>query len=83
MTAGLHGRVGALVASGGETARKVLDRWGVHSLQLHGELEKGVPISSAVVDASRPLTVITKAGDFGQPYTLLHCREWLTQTRVE
>jgi uncharacterized protein YgbK (DUF1537 family) len=83
MTAGLHGRVGALVASGGETARKVLDRWGVHSMQLHGELEKGVPISSAVVDTSRALTVITKAGDFGQPYTLLHCREWLTQTRVE
>jgi uncharacterized protein YgbK (DUF1537 family) len=83
MTADLHGRVGALVASGGETARKVLDRWGVHSMQLHGELEKGVPISSAMVDASKPLTVITKAGDFGQPYTLLHCREWLAQTRAE
>jgi uncharacterized protein YgbK (DUF1537 family) len=81
MTAALHDRVGALVASGGETARKVLDRWGVHTLHLHGELERGVPVSSTVIDGERPLTVITKAGDFGQPYTLLHCREWLKQKR--
>ena len=81
MTAALHGRVGALVASGGETARKVLDRWGVATLHLHGELERGVPISSTVIDGTRPLTVITKAGDFGQQYTLLHCREWLKQKR--
>jgi 4-hydroxythreonine-4-phosphate dehydrogenase len=78
----LRGRVGAIVASGGETARKVLDGWGVQTMNLHGELEKGVPISTAAVNGSRPLTVITKAGDFGQPYTLLHCREWLTQTRI-
>ena len=82
MTSTLRGRVGAIVASGGETARKVLDGWGVQTMDLHGELEKGVPISTAVVNGSRSLTVITKAGDFGQPYTLLHCREWLTQTRV-
>jgi uncharacterized protein YgbK (DUF1537 family) len=81
MTAALHGRVGALVASGGETARKVLDRWGVSTLQLHGELERGVPVSSTLIDGTLPLTVITKAGDFGQPYTLLHCREWLKPKR--
>ncbi len=82
MTAGLSGKVGALVASGGETARKVLDGWGVQEMKLHGELEKGVPISTAKINGSRPLTIITKAGDFGQPYTLLHCRAWLTQTRI-
>ncbi len=81
MTAALYGRVGALVASGGETARNVLDRWGVPTLWLHGELERGVPISSSATNGMRPLTVITKAGDFGQPYTLLHCREWLKQKR--
>jgi 4-hydroxythreonine-4-phosphate dehydrogenase len=81
MTATLHGQVGALVASGGETARKVLDRWAVSTLLLHGELERGVPVSSTTVDRNRPLTVITKAGDFGQPYTLVHCREWLKQKR--
>jgi D-threonate/D-erythronate kinase len=81
MTAALYGRVGALVASGGETARNVLDRWGVPTLWLHGELERGVPVSSTATNGMRPLTVITKAGDFGQPYTLLHCREWLKQKR--
>lgn len=82
ITAGLRGKVGALVASGGETARKVLDGWGVLEMKLHGELEKGVPISTTKINGSRPLTIITKAGDFGQPYTLLHCRAWLTQTRI-
>jgi uncharacterized protein YgbK (DUF1537 family) len=82
MTAALHGQVGALVASGGETARKVLDRWAVSTLLLHGELERGVPVSSTIVDRNRPLTVITKAGDFGQPYTLVHCREWLKRERT-
>lgn len=82
MTAGLSGKVGALVASGGETARKVLDGWGVQEMKLYGELEKGVPISTARSNGSHPLTIITKAGDFGQPYTLLHCRAWLTQTRI-
>lgn len=81
MTAALYGKVGALVASGGETARNVLDRWGVSTLWLHGELERGVPVSSTAINGMRPLTVITKAGDFGQPYTLLHCREWLKQKR--
>ncbi len=82
MTLAVRDGVGSLVASGGETARKVLDRWGVQTMSLHSELETGVPISTTVVNESRPLTVITKAGDFGQPNTLLHCRDWLTQTRV-
>jgi D-threonate/D-erythronate kinase len=82
MAATLRGKVGALVASGGETARNVLDRWGVVTMQLHGELETGVPISSTVVDQNRPLTIITKAGDFGQPNTLLHCHQWLSKKRT-
>lgn len=82
MTANLRDKVGALVASSGETARKVLDGWGVQEMKLHGELEKGIPVSTATVNGSRPLTVITNAGAFGQPHTLLHCRAWLTQTRI-
>lgn len=73
MTAGLGEKVGTLVASGGETARKVLDRWGVRALMLQGELEAGVPISSANRIGSPALTVITKAGDFGQEDALLRC----------
>ena len=78
----LRAKVGALVVTGGETARKVMDRWGVLDMQLHGQLESGVAISSTIVDGIRPLTIITKAGDFGQRDTLLHCREWLSKRGV-
>jgi uncharacterized protein YgbK (DUF1537 family) len=79
MAAARHGQVGALVASGGETARKVLDQWGVSTMQLHGELEQGVPVSSTILEGGRQLIVATKAGDFGQMDTLLHCQEWLSK----
>ena len=78
----LRGRVGALVLCGGETARSVLDRWGVTGLQLYGELERGVSISRTVSDEMRPVRVITKAGDFGQTSTFRHCREWLSKREV-
>ncbi len=79
MVAAVHNQVGALVVSGGETARSVLDRLGVVTLQLYGELESGVVISSAILDRLRPFTVITKAGDFGRKDTLLNCWDWLQQ----
>jgi D-threonate/D-erythronate kinase len=75
MTASVSGKIGALVASGGETARMVLDRWGITQLRLIGEVEKGVPVSIAE-NWTRPLPVITKAGDFGTPETLLDCRRF-------
>jgi uncharacterized protein YgbK (DUF1537 family) len=80
MTASVSGKVGGLVAAGGETARVVLQSWGVMGLRLIGELEKGVPVSTTE-DWMRQLPVITKAGDFGRPETLLHCAEFLRQTK--
>jgi uncharacterized protein YgbK (DUF1537 family) len=68
--------VGALVATGGETARSVLQAWGVSGLRLVGELETGVPFS-VTANWSRHLPVLTKAGDFGNPQTLLHCQRFL------
>lgn len=65
-------RIGALVATGGETARAVLQAFGATGLRLVGELEAGVPAS--VTDDWRGLPVITKAGAFGRPDTLLRCR---------
>jgi 4-hydroxythreonine-4-phosphate dehydrogenase len=67
----LH-RAGAVVATGGETARAVLSAFGTRGLRLVGELEAGVPISPVV--GGRGLPVITKAGAFGHPDTLLRCR---------
>jgi D-threonate/D-erythronate kinase len=75
MTAPLRDQIGALVASGGETARMVLESWGVTTLRLVRELETGLPISVVETSNIPPFTIITKAGDFGGPETLLHCRE--------
>ena len=83
MTAVVHARVGALVVSGGETARSVLDRWGITVLELHGELEKGVAVSTTVIAKTLPLTVVTKDGDLGKPHTLLRCRERLTNASAK
>ena len=68
--------VGALVASGGETARAVLDAWGIKSLRMVVEVEPGLPFS-VTEGWNRSLPVLTKAGAFGSPQTLLHCRQFL------
>lgn len=70
------GAVGALVATGGETARAVLRGWGIAGLLIGGEVEPGLPYSVAA-GWRRPLPVLTKAGGFGRPETLLHCRQFL------
>jgi uncharacterized protein YgbK (DUF1537 family) len=66
------GRIGALVSTGGETARAVLHAFGAVGLRLVDEVEPGVPLS--ITEGWRALPVVTKAGAFGTPETLLHCR---------
>lgn len=80
LVAPLAGMLGALVATGGETARALLCAMHYHGLRLAGEIEPGVPLSVAV--GPRPLPVITKAGAFGNRDTLLHCHATLLQARA-
>jgi 4-hydroxythreonine-4-phosphate dehydrogenase len=68
--------VGSLVASGGETARAILERCGVASLRLIGELEPGLPFAVAE-DRETALPVVTKAGAFGTSQTLVRCLRYL------
>jgi uncharacterized protein YgbK (DUF1537 family) len=68
--------VGSLVASGGETARAILDRWGITSLRMLGELEPGLPFAIAE-GHKRALPVVTKAGAFGNSQTLVRCLQHL------
>jgi 4-hydroxythreonine-4-phosphate dehydrogenase len=68
--------LGGLVATGGETARAILDQLGIRRLRVLGEVEPGVPF--CVADGwTRQLPVLTKAGAFGSPDTLVLCREFL------
>ena len=70
--------IGALVVTGGETARSILDAWGVRALRLLQEVEPGVPFC-VTENWRRQLPVITKAGSFGSPQTLLHCRDFINE----
>jgi 4-hydroxythreonine-4-phosphate dehydrogenase len=58
-----------VIATGGETARAVLLAAGVVALRLAGEVEPGIPLSNT----EGGLRIITKAGAFGNPETLLEC----------
>jgi 4-hydroxythreonine-4-phosphate dehydrogenase len=66
----------ALVATGGETARTVLQAWGVSHLRLLGEVAPGLPYC-ATEHRHRDILVLTKAGSFGAREALLDCREFI------
>jgi uncharacterized protein YgbK (DUF1537 family) len=66
------GRFGALIATGGETARAVLSAAGAGALAIRRELEPGV-----VLSACGTLPVVTKAGAFGRPESLVDAVEAL------
>jgi len=61
---------GSLIATGGETARAILVAAGITHMTLRGELTTGVVLSEARLH-ERTLNVVTKAGGFGEPDTLL------------
>jgi len=66
------GRFGALVATGGETARALLAQAGVRCLDIRRELEPGIVLSQSGV-----LPVVTKAGAFGEADSLARAVEVL------
>jgi uncharacterized protein YgbK (DUF1537 family) len=66
-----------VIATGGETARALLRTLEVSALQLATEVEPGVPLSVVGSGPAAGLRVITKAGAFGAPVTLLRCRDHL------
>lgn len=72
--------VGALVATGGETAHAILDGWGATTLIMLGEIEPGLPYSFARLNG-HSLPILTKAGAFGNDETLISCRDFLTNLR--
>ena len=80
LLAPLLNRVGALVVTGGETCRALLEFIGAEKLQLLDELEPGV--SFAFVPAPRPLFVVVKAGGFGHADTLRNAYRFLKKMRI-
>ncbi|WP_059411941.1 four-carbon acid sugar kinase family protein [Cupriavidus basilensis] len=60
--------VGSLIATGGETARAMLEAAGIRALALVREIEPGVPLSKTLGGPAR--RVVTKAGAFGSEAAL-------------
>ncbi|CAB4888216.1 unannotated protein [freshwater metagenome] len=58
-----------LVLTGGATARAVLDMLQVRTLVVHGEVEPGIPWATGS-GRSGDITVVTKAGGFGDAFSL-------------
>lgn len=60
-------QVGALVLSGGATARRILAGLGARAIEVCGEAIPGAPWGTIVAGAADGLTVVTKSGGFGDP----------------
>ena len=65
----------ALVLTGGDTAVGVARRLGAGGIRLEGEIESGVPVGTLI--GPRPYRVVTKAGGFGEPGTLVNVTDEL------
>src|SRR5215211_5650892 len=76
-----RGLVEGLVLTGGATAVEVARRLGASGIRLEGEVETGVPRGTLI--GPRPYPVVTKAGDFGGPDTLVGAVEALTHSAEE
>ena len=59
----------ALVLTGGDTAVGVARRLGAVGVRLEGEVEPGIPVGTLI--GPKPYRVVTKAGAFGEPGTLV------------
>ena len=71
-------RVAGLVVAGGDTAFDVLRSLGASSIDVLGEVETGVPFGLLNEGIARGVTLVTKAGGFGDPHTLARALEFVT-----
>ncbi len=71
--------LGALFATGGETALALLDAMGVTGIRMIDEIEPGVPLG--LTRGALAIPVVTKAGAFGDAGTLARCLSHLRRWR--
>jgi len=73
--------IGALAATGGETAAALLSRFGVNGIRLADEIEPGVSLGLTLGKLTVP--VATKAGAFGDKLSLIRMSERLRAARIK
>lgn len=73
--------LGALVLIGGDTALAVCEQSAARAIEITGELQPGVPIGRLSGGRFDGVTVVTKAGGFGDPTSLLDVVKQLAASR--
>ena len=72
------GQPAGLFLTGGDTAVAVLDALGADAVALSGEaVAAGVPVGAVAGGAADGTVLITKAGAFGGPETVVNCLDYL------
>ena len=71
-----EGSFDALVLTGGDTAVHVACSLGARGILLEEEIEMGVPVGTLL--GPNPYRIVTKAGGFGSPRTLINALRTLT-----
>ena len=70
----------ALIATGGDTMKAILDRLSIQTFEILQEFEPGFPLGRAQLDDGRSLLVAMKAGGFGDDDTLMRAVWQLRQS---
>ena len=68
---------GTLILTGGETAQAVCHALQATGVQIIGEPESGIPYGRLIGGTAPGLSVVTKAGGFGQPDSLINLIDFL------
>jgi uncharacterized protein YgbK (DUF1537 family) len=74
-------QIGAIAATGGETAAALLARFGIDGIRLIDEIEPGVSLGLTLGQLTVP--VATKAGAFGDADSLIRISERLRAVRTQ
>jgi uncharacterized protein YgbK (DUF1537 family) len=68
-------RVGGTIIVGGDTAARVYRTTGCSGIEISGEVQPGIPYGKWIGGLLADCPVVTKAGGFGQPDTLVRALE--------
>lgn len=70
--------IGGLIICGGETAGSIIEELGTKTIEIRGELLPGIPYGILKGGIGAGISILTKAGGFGDQESLLRLHEKLT-----
>ncbi|MEH7377820.1 four-carbon acid sugar kinase family protein [Neobacillus drentensis] len=75
--------INGLILTGGDTAKAVCNQLNMNQMQLHTEIEAGLPLGKlGDATTSRRYWTVTKAGGFGNEHSLLNALKYMIREDV-